>query len=178
MKLIPATTELEKDILASLSKQFPAMNFVSVFEEFKLYTTPKNHIYLIPIHKVQEFQNFLNLESVLRHVGIYLGRMRNEFGLAFEALFLFQKYFSSLIANNQAIKLNSKQVKRFLYGTDVILMEDSIYNALNIKLFVFDEYNEIIGLGMLIKHGKELFLHPIVDLGMYIRLQEKKAFIK
>lgn len=178
MKLMPINVEFEEALLVNLSKQFSAINFRALLQEYTLYKAPKNHIYLIPVCLAQELQKFSDLAPVLRHAGIYFGRMRNDFGLSFEALFLFQKFYTELISHNQAVKLDSKQVKRFLYGKDVMLADNSRKYIPHSKLFIFDEYDEIIGLGEFIKIENETYIHPVVDLGMYLRYQDKKTFKK
>ena len=110
----------------------------------------------------------------IKYAGIFLGKIRRNFGLSMEALYPLQPF----ITRYGIIK--GKPLQKYLYGKPVILEveKNKIANLELQKLIIVTPEKEPVGISSFtiveeeVHQGKtilQLQLQPITDLGMYLR---------
>ena len=182
MKLSEPSDSDIKFIHSSLNKQFPTIPFQKILTNYTLLSTNKKEYFILSSNMAREYSNLKNIDKYLRHIGIYFGRTRKEFGLALESLdFIVQNITKDILVEN-SIRLTSSESKKFLYGKSQSIKKNKFKNdsidILEKKKLILDELGDVIGIGIIKVIKEVLELHPIVDLGQYLRSENTGMFGK
>lgn len=134
----------------------------------------------------QTQQNFIQnlssngLEKKLKYAGIFIGKIRKNFGLSMESLYFLQPYMTRFVI------IKGKTLQKYLYGktTIVTVNKDDINNLELKKVIVMTPEKQPVGISSFTvleerkENNKILFslkLEPITDLGMFLR-KERTMF--
>ena len=116
----------------------------------------------------------------LKYAGIFIGKVRRNFGLSIESLHFLQPYITRYIT------IKGKTLQKFLYGkTITVTISKSSLNDLGLKkIIIMTVEKEPVGIAgfTLLEEYKDnrdkkisLKLEPITDLGMFLR-KERTMF--
>ena len=162
MKLTePPASELEL-LFMSLNKQFPTIPFKKLLSNYTLLASNKKEYFILSSDIAREYSNLKNIDKELRHIGIYFGRTRKEFGLSLETLDFIAQNIPKKILIENALHLTANETKKFLYGKSQIIKKIRFKNVSfkisEKKKLILDELGDIIGIGVIkaIKDGMEL----------------------
>lgn len=114
------------------------------------------------------------LQKKIKYAGIFLGKIRKNFGLSMEALYPLQPFIS-----RYAI-IKGKTLQKYLYGKSVIIeiVKADIQNLELNKLIIMTSERQAVGISSFTvleeveieeKAVLKLKLEPITDLGMFLR---------
>ena len=133
-------------------------------------------IWLVSKEQNEFIQKVLSEElfKKIKYAGIYLGKIRKNFGLSMEVLYLLQPYIT-----RYAI-IKGKTLQKYLYGKSVTLQveKNNIQNFEPQKLIIMTPAKEPVGISSfkILEEIKEenninlkLQLDPITVLGMFLR---------
>lgn len=139
-------------------------------------------IWLLSPEQADFFTNHIpdELQRKIKYAGLYIGKIRKNFGLSLESLYPLRSYITRYVT------IKGKTLQKYLYGKSVTLKirKNDIEN-LNLEKIVVMSSDEIpVGISSFIILEKiqeqeilwlTLKLEPITDLGMFLR-NERKTF--
>ena len=125
-------------------------------------------------------QSSPDLKKKLKYAGIFIGKIRRNFGLSIESLYNLQPYIS------RYVMIKGKTLQKYLYGKTIsITINKTNIENLNLKkIIVMTPERQPIGISSFTileekKEGNEIIislkLEPITDLGMFLR-KERTMF--
>lgn len=120
-------------------------------------------------------RDLITKENILMHARIKLGFLVHEkFLIGIESL----SFLSPIV--NKKVYLNKQQTEKFIYGKDIDITDDSLYDQIKIvednsMVMVFSSDKIPLGYAKIQSKEKNAWLQNLVDIGIYLR-SEKSAF--
>ena len=135
-------------------------------------------IWLVPQEQLTFIETQIpeDLYKKIKYAGIFIGKIRKNFGLSVESLHFLSPYIT------RYIEIKGKTLQKYLYGNPIRVKVpmDTIKNLDLQKIIVMTSKNEPVGISSFTILEKlpgflHLKLEPITDLGLFLR-KERTMF--
>ena len=179
MKLEVLASEQLTHFLAEINREFEPINFSKVVHGYQMANTNRGDYYLLSNDIADDFFSLKLTERALVHAGIFFGHKGARFALSLEVVDFVYLTLTPSEKERICVKVTAEQAKGVLYGNSVegVLLDSQITDNWRPekRYIMVDDVSDPIGIGRLLK-DETWRLVPIVDLGQYLRSEDKGMF--
>jgi ribosome biogenesis protein Nip4 len=164
-----------KQIIQTICELLGSIEIPDILEKYH-WLELESGIWLISEKQYTFIQKYVSEDLIkkLKYAGLFLGKMRKNFGLSIESLDAFKPYITRFVI------VRGKTLQKYLYGKTVTIKTPvkNISNTELKKIIVMTPEHEPIGISSfaifeeIVEENEKNFvlkLEPISDLGLYIR---------